>query len=106
MALDFSKPYGEVHGLPGAMYEQGGQYFRGDGSPATAINPYKEESVVPDDSVPPPVACYEQPTVPQEVSADTGIEGMHWKHLKALVESYGGQWTDKKTAVAFMRGKG
>lgn len=105
MSLDFSKPYAEVHGLPGAMYEQGGMYFRGDGNLATMLNPYKEEIALPDDSVPPPIACYEQSSAPQDVATDTGIDNMHWKHLKALVESYGGQWTDKKAAIAFMKGK-
>lgn len=105
MSLDFSKPYGEVHGLPGAFYEQSGAYYKADGAPAIHIQEYIEELPVIDDSVPPPVCCYEQPTAPAEVAHDDSINGMPNKHLKALIESYGGEWTGRKAALEFMKGK-
>lgn len=105
MSLDFSKPYAEVHGLPGAVFEQGGLYFKADGQPAGELREFVEEVIIRDDSVPPPIACYEQSTAPVEAEDGKTMETMHWKHLKALVESFGGEWTNKEDAINFMKGK-
>lgn len=104
MPLDLSKPYSEVHGLPGAAYEQNGIVYNGAGKVASPQEYEEDESVV-DDSIPPAVCCYEQPTAPNETSHDDSIQGMPTKHLKALVESFGGEWTGRKAALEFMKGK-
>lgn len=105
MSLDFSKPYGEVHGMPGAAYEQNGIYYKTDGSPAIHAQEYIEEVVIQDDTIPPPVCVIEQGTEPVEATDDKSMDAMHWKHLKALVESYGGEWTTRQAALEFMKGK-
>lgn len=105
MSLDFSKPYAEVHGLLGAAFEQGGLYFKNDGSSVFHFQEYIEEEIIEDNSILPPIACYEQATPPSIQSHDDSIEGMPSKHLKALVESFGGEWTSKKAALEFMKGR-
>lgn len=106
MSLDFSIPYAEVHGLPGAVFEQNGSYFKRDGSIATSVSEYIEEVVAEDDSIPPPIACYEQQTSPAAKSShDDSISGMPDKHLKVLIESFGGEWVNRKKALEFMKGK-
>lgn len=104
MRLDFSKPYAEVHGQLGAVYEQNGLLYRGDGSPATNLQDIPEEVFVKDDSIPPPVCVIESPSLPIE-STERNLQDMHWRHLKALVESFGGEWTNRLDAIKFMEGK-
>lgn len=106
MSLDFSKPYAEIHGLRGAVYEQNGLYYKSDGAPATGVASFVDEIIVQDDSVPPPIACYEQETLPASNHHDErNLEDMHWRHLKPLVEIYGGEWTNKQDAIKFIKGK-
>ena len=103
--LDKSKPYAEVHGLPGAVYEQGGKLYGFDGQPANP-NPYNDDVEVPPEDVfiPGPV-CYEQPTLPPELENGRNIEDMPLSLLKKLVENYGGKWEGKKAALEFLKGK-
>jgi len=103
--LDRSRPFAEVHGLPGAVFEQDGKYFRGDGSEAMDAHPYEEESAEKPEEYIPPVTCIEQPSLPIENEDGRNLEDMHWRHLKALVESFGGEYSDKKGAIEFMKGK-
>lgn len=105
--MDFNKPYGEVYGLPGAVYEQGGHYFRSDGKEAIDAKPIEDNEPASEaEDILPPVCCIEQPTVPFE--STTGghhVEDMPSKLLRAMVENYGGEWTNRKAAIAFMKGK-
>lgn len=104
--LDRSKPYAEVHGLPGVVFEQDSQYYDMVGNIATPKNQIEEVEPV-DDGLPLPYNYLtEQSTLPVEPQqkGDT-LEDMHWRHLKALVESYGGEWNNKEKALEFLRGK-
>jgi len=40
-------------------------------------------------------------------SGDDGdsLDDMHWQQLKAMVEEAGGEYTNKKEAIAFLRGE-
>lgn len=105
MRLDFSKSYGEVHGLPGAVYEQNGAYFKADGNPATDTKEFVDGIIIEDDSIPPPVCLIEQLTPPAEQESGKTMEEMPNKHLRVLIESFGGEWTGRKAALEFMKGK-
>ena len=98
-------PFGEVHGLPGVFYEQNGQYYGANGMPAVG-HPIENEPPPPEEVFVPGLTCIEQPTFPEDAVGDGhDLENMHWRHLKALVETYGGEYTDKKSAINFMVGK-
>ena len=39
------------------------------------------------------------------VEASTEPAALHWRHLKALVESYGHVWKDRQTALRFLENR-
>lgn len=101
MKLDYSRPYAEVYGLPGVAFEQGGQYFNAIGIHA--------QPVIEAEEIPPPVDNEPLPycTLIEQASepvAPSTLDTMHWRHLKALVESYGGAYTNKEEALSFLKG--
>lgn len=102
--LDFSRPYSEVYGLPGAVYEQDGFNFKSDGTEFKEQHEEEENIIITEDVVP-SVTCVEVHSEPVIESSDRNLEDMHWRHLKALVESFGGEWTNKQQALDFMKGK-
>lgn len=111
--LDRSRPVGHVIGLTGAVYEQDGRLFNPKGEEVDRdghpIEPLPAES----SSIPP--AALAKPSLPEVASfmpaetpaalVATGLAGLHWRELKALVESYGGTWTNKKEALTFLEGR-
>lgn len=100
MNINWSKPYVEVCGLPGAVYEQDGLMFKSDGSPALDTQPIVEEILSQVEEIIPinPLAETKDPEVKSQNPKD-----LHWKHLKVLVESYGGTWTNKENALEFLK---
>lgn len=111
--LDQNKPYAEVHGGLGAMFEQGGVLFKANGSEASSgdVEHIIDEIAVADDNEPLSVVfCIEQKSesadpIDQSITAGRDLDSMHWRHLKSLVEIYGGIWTNKEQAIAFLKGK-
>lgn len=105
--LDRTRPYGEVCGLLGARYEQDGVNFNAAGS---EVNP-ASFARINDEPAPPPVrddtpifpAIVMSEDLPKEEPSDW--DKKHWKHLKVMVETYGGEWTTKEDAINFLRGK-
>lgn len=104
--MDFSRSYAEVYGLPGAVFEQDGIRFRRDGTEAMDIEPVVEEDnrKTPDDILPACTLTETQTPPAGDVSNKPAAE-MHWRQLKTLVEAYGGIWTNKEDALAFLKGK-
>lgn len=103
--LDRSRPYAEICGLPGAAYEQDGFRFKPDGTEAVDVTPIIEEIWVSEKEVNPPSSpVIEIPSPPPETPKT--LEDMHWKHIKAMVEAYGGEWAGKAEGIAFLQGKG
>jgi hypothetical protein len=86
MRLDESQPYAEIHGPERTLFEQNGRLFLPNGHEVGA----------------PPDADDEAPPEPQ---SSGGLRRAHWKHLKAQVEAYGGEWTNSEDAVAFLEGR-
>ena len=86
--LDEARPFGEVIGKPGIHFEQDGLLFN---SNRLAVD--GEGHVL------------DLPETEKPANAPKDYDAMHWKHLKPLVEMYGGTWTNKEDAVAFLRGK-
>ena len=82
--LNRSAPYGQVYGMAGVSFEQNGRLFDFGGFPVDG-NGNRVEAV-------------------QEAAPSPGIEGMHWKQLKVMVEQYGGEFTTREAAIAFLRG--
>lgn len=83
--LDRSRPYAQVYGLDGVYWHQDGRNFNFKGDPLD-----EHGRVVRD---------------PEPVSQGDGMEAVHWRHLKAMVEQYGGEWTTKEAALSFLRGR-
>lgn len=81
--LDKSKPYGKVVGMPGVRYEQDGKLFTVEGKPYEAD---KAKAKASDVGTP----------------ADD-YENMTWHQLRKLVQEAGGEWTNSKEAIAFLR---
>jgi hypothetical protein len=104
-ALDTSRPYAEVHGLPGAKYEQDGTMFNGEGKPVNEkdVKPYVDEPPPPKDDAPLPYCTLEEQTSTEARPAN--MDGMSNSHLKALVETFGGTWTNRHDAMAYLKGK-
>ncbi len=90
--LDRSQPYGEVIGLLGVRYEQGGHYFNPRGAEVGQNGHPLETSS--------PISVHGSPE-----AKSNGLEGKHWRELKALVETFGGEWSNKAGAIAFLRGR-
>lgn len=109
--LDQDRPYAEVHGLPGAMYEQDGIMFNGSGSESVSVEHIIDEIKLKAISDPIPYnCCIEQSSESSNIShieesQGRDLENMHWRHLKALVEVYGESWENKEKAIAFLKGK-
>jgi hypothetical protein len=117
MRLDRNAPYEQVFGVPGVAYAQGGQSFAGDGSPVVwrreatgekqANGDPAERLIVervPDDDAA-PLAFVRAGAAETEEAGDT-LETMHWRHLAALLDQYGEEFTTKAAAIAFLRNKG
>lgn len=104
--LDISRPYAEIHGLPGALYEQDGFKFKSDGTEALDTSPYVEEEIIEDDdSEVPAVNIIEQQTSPEDKSSGETLDTMNEKTLKLLVGSYGEIWPgSKQAAISLLRG--
>jgi hypothetical protein len=118
MRLDRNAPYEQVFGIPGVVYAQGGQSFAGDGSPVvwrreatgekTASGEPAERIVIEavaggEDAG--PLAFVRASKEEPEEAGDT-FETMHWRHLAALLDQYGEEFTTKAAAIAFLRNKG
>lgn len=109
--LDQARPYAEVHGLPGAMYEQDGIMFKGNGMESLTVEPFIEDLPLQESNDPmPSVFCIEQSSeFPIHAHAEEpqgrDLANMHWRHLKALIEVYGESWENKEKAIAFLKGK-
>jgi hypothetical protein len=103
--LDRSRPFGEVHGLGGAVYEQDGQYFNAAGNPAVIRSIEDEPEIIPEDIFIPGPTCIEQATLPPEKENGRAIEDMSPSHLKALGEVYGEKWTNRNQVLKLTKGK-
>lgn len=104
LKLDKTKPYAEVCGLPGAVFEQNGVMFKTDGSVANDTAPIIEEIYVSEPELnPPSVSCIEQQSNPVDHYNGQALEDLHWRKLKAIVEVYGGTWTNRADAIVFIK---
>lgn len=106
--FDKNAPYENVGGAPGAAYLQSGHYFNagfqevelyeaGEGDSRRTLGRLKKDAG-------PPLTVEELEE--HENSVDVPIEPgqMHWQHLKKVVEQYGGVWTNRAAALAFLAG--
>lgn len=95
--LDRSRDFGTVTGsdTAGVCYEQDGIEFNAMG-------------IAVGDPIPPSdvdiAEAEEADAAAQETPADP-YDGMHWKQLKALVEQFGGEWSNVSDAKAYLRGQ-
>ena len=105
MKLDFSRPYGEVFGLPGAKWEQDGHLFNADGSPSLHTTPIADEvEEIEDEDLDSKVRTETGDDI-LPVKGAEGLETMHWKRLKILAESLGVDWSNREAVIAQIRGK-
>lgn len=105
--LDKSKPFATVYGQPGVSYEQNGVLFNAGGNAveeSTLIPCEEAPEVVPEDKNEPLVLTSVVDDKPRPDEA-LSLGQKHWKHLKVMVEAYGGEWTTRADAVEFLKGK-
>ena len=85
--LDKNRPYGEVFGMPPVRYVQDGKEYKADGTPV--ISDKQEQALVE--------LANEEIPMPQNLGrAKNGT-------LKALMEQAGQEWTDRKSAIAYLK---
>lgn len=103
--IDKNRPYAEVHGVIGAVYEQDGIYYTANGEQSLLASPFAEEPPPVKDNSPWSTHFLEEVESPPHDAIKGGdeIETMHWRHLKTLVESYGGTWTNRSDALRFLK---
>lgn len=87
MQLRFDEPYGQVYGeppMPGACFEQGGRYFRRDGS--LIGDPPKVDE-------------------PQRRTATDDYRAMTTERLKQIALVYGVEWTSRADVIRQLEGR-
>ena len=92
--LDFSRDYGTVYDMPGVRYQQNGRYFRHDG-----------ESVDEEPIAPAPQAEPVDARPRKDGMSDDDLRRPENRTLKAQIEVYGGEWTTRKDALEFLKGR-
>ncbi len=105
MRFDPNEPFGEVFGIPGVKYTQHNRLYGLNGHEVRVVDepPDAEsgevrrhaEAIDLDDG---------EVLVKPEATSSNDFESMHWTALKAMVESYGGEWSNKADAIKFLRG--
>lgn len=110
--FDKNAPYEVVGGLPGAAFIQNGRYFNNGGA---EVEIYREGEGTDDARTLARVKVAANPNLTVadelELSLEAAIEApaepaaLHWRHLKALVESYGHVWRDRQTALRFLENR-
>ena len=104
--FDPTQPYSEVFGQPGLAFVQGGKTFNGRGELVTDFRSLKpvdevEVEVVEDENDLP--RCYFP--VEEKVVVKSDFDDMHWKQLKVLLQTYGEEYTDRDSALRFLKNK-
>ena len=97
MRLDTTVPYEEVIGVLGVKWAQEGRYFSPSGLAVSITEREGEDpliEVLADDDEPETTEAGEQP-----------LEALHWRALKAMVESYGFEWSNKEQALKDLRSR-
>lgn len=105
--LDRTRPFATVYGQPGALYEQDGVFFNAAGQAV------EESTLIPCNDAPEPTPEETNEPLVLTVATDSGIRRddgpdlskKHWKHLKVMVEAYGGEWTTTGDAINFLKGR-
>lgn len=99
MRLDRTRPYDEVFGPGGVALHQDGRLFNMAGFSLDEPIPKNAAELLEEEAA----AVTEEPS---EGDAAHGVPGslndQHWRTLKALVEAYGGTWTNKADAIRFL----
>lgn len=112
--LEWDKPHGIVSGLPGAFYEQGGILFNAQGveTPTSETQPIIDEPEPEpgdDSEVRPAIVASDPDEQIEPAAADAAagdkFESMSTKNLKVMIESFGGVWKDRKSALEYLKGK-
>lgn len=99
MRLDHSQPYVEILGIPGVAFEQDGRRFSAGGSEVLVqFDRSGGDEVITVLEVP----DNDNSPLPAAPADGNGFRHLHWRHLKALVETYDHPWVDKEDAVAFL----
>lgn len=112
-ALDRSRDFGEVFGLSGCRYVQDGFQFNAGGLEITPdqITHFDDERTPPSGRDDTPIHIAFEVKGPEPISSThengkmaDALDIMDWKKLKAMVESYGGTWVDRESAVEYLKG--
>lgn len=93
--LDKSEPHSIVIGLPGVVFEQDGRYYRHNGDEVSEDGALL---AVSDIVLPEQIA----PVLAEEAAPARRRGPVPNAELKQLVEQFGGTWTDRTDAIAFL----
>ncbi len=96
MAFNPKKPHGQVFGMTQAKFYQNGKHYDSGG------NRFYMDGEEPETDIPVLEEVVETVT-DNTVQVDDGLETLHWKNLKTMVEEKGGDWVNKEEAIAFLR---
>lgn len=107
MRFNKALPYSSVGGCPGVSFLQNGLYFSQGGDEVEIVHvddgeggkmPVGRVKIDATDDLMPPLE-----NMPVDTLQPQDPETMHWRHLKVLVEQYGGTWTNRADAIAFLK---
>lgn len=106
--IDDTRPKAEVYGLPGVAYEQDGILYTSAGVEAMPEDYAQapEDEVPPDDPYDPHiglVVIQGEGETSQASTVNDTFETMHHMQLKALMRTYGFDWTDRENAIHTLR---
>jgi hypothetical protein len=102
-------PFDNVGGAPGAAYLQNGHYFNNGGVEVEIVYEGEGDARHPlgriKDGATSALTVDEEDEISNSVDKPTDPAHLHWRHLKALVEQFGGTWTNREAALAFLEGR-
>ena len=109
MRLNRALPFELVGGCPGVAFQQNGLSFNAGGQEVEIVQisdgnggqkPVGRVKVDATDDL-----CPTPENMPVDTTRPPDIKSLHWRQLKALVEQYGGVWTDRADALKFLSGE-
>lgn len=105
--LDRSRPHGVITGLLGARFEQDNILFNSAGTEVSPDQVHEDMIEEPQPKEEEAQADIKPATIaePSPEPEAKSFEEMHWKQLKVMVETYGGEFTNKEEAIKFLSGK-
>lgn len=106
--FDRNAPFESVGGIPGAIYRQNGRFFNNGGYEVELYEEGEGENRRPmarmKEGATPALTVDEEEEIDASRDKEIPLMEMHWRRLKAMVEQFGGTWTNREEALKFLSG--